>query len=190
MYPWDGHIYRRPAYSRQNHTDWRVSFSEADYNPVGSYRKEFDLEEGLCGKRVVICFEGVEQAMYLWLNGHFVGYAEDSFTPSEFDLSPFIREKGNVLAVEVHKRSTAAYLEDQDFFRFFGIFRNVTLYAKPAIHVEDIWVKPELKAEEKKGSLGLQMKLSAVEGHIPEEGKAVVTLEDASERCVLRRSFR
>lgn len=180
MYPWDGHIYRRPAYSRQNHTDWRVSFSEADYNPVGSYRKEFDLEEGLCGKRVVICFEGVEQAMYLWLNGHFVGYAEDSFTPSEFDLSPFIREKGNVLAVEVHKRSTAAYLEDQDFFRFFGIFRNVTLYAKPAIHVEDIWVKPELKAEEKKGSLGLQMKLSAVEGHIPEEGKAVVTLEDAS----------
>lgn len=80
-------------------------------------------------KRISICFEGVEQAMYLWLNGQFVGYAEDSFTPSEFDLTPYIREKGNVLAVEVHKMCTAAFLEDQDFFRFFGIFRNVSLRA-------------------------------------------------------------
>ena len=82
--------------------------------------------------------------MYVWLNGHFVGYGEDSFTPSDFDLTPYIREKGNVLAVEVHKRSTAAYLEDQDFFRFSGIFRNVTLYAKPDVHVEDLWAKPVL----------------------------------------------
>lgn len=67
---------------------------------------------------MIICFEGVEQAIYVWLNGHFVGYAEDSFTPSEFDLTPYIKEKDNLLAVEVHKRSTAAFLEDQDFFRF------------------------------------------------------------------------
>ncbi len=98
------------------------SFSRASYNPVGSYVKVFDLEPALRGKPVKICFEGVEQAMYLWLNGRFIGYAEDSFTPSEFDLTPYIRERGNVLAVEVHKRSTASYLEDQDFFRFFGIF--------------------------------------------------------------------
>ena len=120
-------------------------FSQAAYNPVGSYMKEFDLEEGLLGRRVIICFEGVEQAMYLWLNGSFVGYAEDSFTPSEFDLTPYLKEKGNVLAVEVHKRSSAAFLEDQDFFRFFGIFRNVTLYAKPEMHVEDLWALPELE---------------------------------------------
>lgn len=69
-------------------------------------------------KRIHICFEGVEEAMYLWLNGQFIGYAEDSFTPSEFDLTPYIKEKGNVLAVQVHKMSTAAFLEDQDFFRF------------------------------------------------------------------------
>lgn len=80
--------------------------------------------------------------MYVWLNGHFVGYAEDSFTPSEFDLTPYIKEKDNLLAVEVHKRSTAAFLEDQDFFRFFGIFRSVELYAKPQWHVEDLWAKP------------------------------------------------
>ena len=118
MYPWEGHYYRRPAYSLEGKAKWQGMFSEADYNPVGSYVKEFDLDERLVGKRVCIRFEGVEQAMYLWLNGSFVGYSEDSFTPAEFDLTPYIREKGNRLAVEVHKRSTAAFLEDQDFFRF------------------------------------------------------------------------
>lgn len=102
-------------------------FSEAEYNPVGSYIKRFDLNEKMTGNRIRICFEGVEQAMYLWLNGQFVGYAEDSFTPSEFDLTPYIRQKGNVLAVQVHKMSTAAFLEDQDFFRFFWNFQKCYL---------------------------------------------------------------
>lgn len=102
--------WRRPEQKR--------NVSEAEYNPVGSYIKYFDLDKSMCGKRIHICFEGVEEAMYLWLNGQFVGYAEDSFTPSEFDLTPYIKEKGNVLAVQVHKMSTAAFLEDQDFFRF------------------------------------------------------------------------
>ena len=92
MYPWEGSIYRRPAYSRADYNDIAGSFSEAEYNPVGSYVKKFDLNPELCNKRVCIRFEGVEQAMYLWLNGNFVGYAEDSFTISEFDLTPFIRE--------------------------------------------------------------------------------------------------
>lgn len=122
MYPWEGHLFRRPAYSLEGKVPLTDSFSGAEYNPVGSYVKEFDLAPGLCGKRVVIRFEGVEQAMYLWINGQFVGYAEDTFTPSEFDLTPYIREKGNVLAVEVHKRSTAAFLEDQDFFPFLWYF--------------------------------------------------------------------
>jgi len=104
MYPWEGHVYRRPKYLLENHPEGAGLFSEADYNPVGSYRKVFDLNEELIGKRVCICFEGAEQAIFVWLNGEFVGYAEDSFTPSEFDLTPYIKEKGNVLAVEVHKR--------------------------------------------------------------------------------------
>ena len=74
--------------------------------------------------------------------GQFIGYAEDSFTPSEFDLTPYVKEKGNILAVQVHKMSTAAFLEDQDFFRFFGIFRNVTLKAIPDVHMDDVWFKP------------------------------------------------
>ena len=164
MYPWEGHCYRRPAYSLPQAGAGEGMFSGAAYNPVGSYVTCFDLMETLREKRVTICFEGVEQAMYLWLNGSFVGYAEDSFTMSEFDLTPFIKEKGNVLAVEVHKRSTAAFLEDQDFFRFFGIYRNVTLKAKPEAHVEDLWLKPVLNEDGVSGSLGLELKVSAKVG--------------------------
>lgn len=174
MYPWEGHFYRRPAYSLDGTKEGKGMFSEASYNPVGSYLKRFDLPEEFTGKRVVIRFEGVEQAMYLWLNGHFLGYAEDSFSFSEFDLTPYIREKGNLLAAEVHKRSTAAFLEDQDFFRFFGIFRNVTLLAKPEIHVEDMWAKPRLHKDET-GSLGMSLRIS-VQGN--KKGSAGISLAD------------
>ena len=162
MYPWEGKSYRRGAYSIENAGDGAGMFSEADYNPVGSYVKRFDLDKQMLDKRITICFEGVEQAMYVWLNGEFVGYAEDSFTPSEFDLTPYIKEKDNVLAVEVHKMSTAAFLEDQDFFRFFGIFRNVTLKAKPDTHVEDLWIRPVLNADNLSGSISVDVRLSDV----------------------------
>lgn len=186
MYPWEGHIFRRPAGSLDGSVDGGGQFSEAEYNPVGSYRKRFDLAEGLVGKRVCICFEGVEQAVYVWLNGHFIGYAEDSFTPSEFDLTPFIREKDNILAVEVHKRSTAAYLEDQDFFRFFGIYRNVTLYAKPALHVEDLWATPILYENQESGSFALRLLLSGEKGHV--KGSARISLLDAEGKLCLEQS--
>lgn len=189
MYPWEGHVFRRPAHCADNHTEWESSFSGAEYNPVGSYRKEFDLDEDLREKRVTVRFEGVEQAMYLWLNGQFVGYAEDSFTPSEFDLSPYIRKKGNVLAVEVHKRSTASYLEDQDFFRFFGIFRSVKLFAKPAVHVEDVWAKADLREDYKTGVLALQMKLSAEDEALFADGIARIVLKDADGKSCLEETL-
>lgn len=163
MYPWEGKEYHRGAYSMQATGAEEGMFSEAQYNPVGSYIKYFDLDKNMCGKRIHICFEGVEEAMYLWLNGQFIGYAEDSFTPSEFDLTPYIKEKGNVLAVQVHKMSTAAFLEDQDFFRFFGIFRNVTLKAIPDVHLEDVWFKPVLNQDNESGSVSVSMKVSATD---------------------------
>ena len=163
MYPWEGKEYQRGAYSMQATGAEEGMFSEAQYNPVGSYIKYFDLDKNMCGKRINICFEGVEEAMYLWLNGQFIGYAEDSFTPSEFDLTPYIKEKGNVLAVQVHKMSTAAFLEDQDFFRFFGIFRNVTLKAIPDVHLEDVWFKPVLNQDNESGSVSVSMKVSATD---------------------------
>lgn len=186
MYPWEGHVYRRPAHTLKAATGYEGMFSEAEYNPVGSYLKHFDLEKGLLGKRITICFEGVEQAMYLWLNGEFVGYAEDSFTISEFDLTPYIKEKNNILAVEVHKRCTAAFLEDQDFFRFFGIFRNVTLYGKPEIHVEDMWAKPLLEQDNQSGTLELDLKLSSV---LENYGTAKITLADETGKVCLTKEM-
>lgn len=186
LYPWEGKEYRRGAYSLDNAGDGAGMFSEAKYNPVGSYVKHFDLDENLRGKRVVICFEGVEQAMYLWLNGQFVGYAEDSFTPSEFDLTPYIKETGNVLAVEVHKMSTAAFLEDQDFFRFFGIFRNVTLKALPDVHVEDLWINPILKQDNTSGEVAVTVKASSVK---EQSLRACFLMKDNANEIVLKEEF-
>lgn len=156
MYPWEGHEFRRPAFTTAEEQAAKGMFSEAEYNPVGSYLTTFRLEKGMQKKKISICFAGVEQAMFVWLNGHFIGYAEDSFTPSEFDLTPYLEEE-NLLAVEVHKRSTAAFLEDQDFFRFFGIFREVVLVARGNNHLEDLWLKPKLDDQYRNGTLELDL---------------------------------
>lgn len=161
MYPWEGHEFRRPAFTIGDDPGEGM-FSQAEYNPVGSYLTTFTLEEGLKDKDITIRFEGVEQAMYVWLNGNFVGYAEDSFTPSEFDLTPFLKEE-NLLAVEVHKRSTAAFLEDQDFFRFFGIFRDVVLIARGKNHLEDLWLKPRLDDSYTNGTLEIDLNFENIE---------------------------
>ncbi len=169
MYPWDGRTFLRPP-----HIDW-------DYNPVGSYVTVFDLEKSLQGKRVCISFQGVEQAFFVWLNGKFIGYSEDTFTPSEFDLTDAVRDAGNRLCVEVYKRSSAAWLEDQDFFRFSGIFRDVYLFAKPECHIEDLWVQAGLKEDYTTGifrlkvkasgeSMSLSWKLKDQEGQIVQSG--------------------
>ena len=160
MYPWEGKEYHRGAYSMESTGDEAGMFSEAEYNPVGSYIKRFDLSEQMREKKICICFEGVEEAMYLWLNGQFVGYAEDSFTPSEFDLTPFIREKGNVLAVQVHKMSTAAFLEDQDFFRYSGVGRDCYLYSRNKKYIQDIRVTPDLDANYTNGTLDIALNLN------------------------------
>ncbi len=152
MYPWDGRAALRPP-----EIDW-------DDCPVGSYVRAFDLDEALRGRRVCVRFEGVETAFYCWCNGHFVGYSEDSFTPADFDLTPYLKDEGNRLCVEVYKRCSASWIEDQDFFRFSGIFRPVYLYAKPALHIEDLWLRAGLAADNTTGLLAPRLRLSAAEG--------------------------
>ncbi len=163
MYPWDGRSSLRPP---------QVDMAQ---NYVGSYVRIFDLDDDLQNRRVCISFGGVEQAFYVWLNGAFVGYSEDSFTPSDFDLTPYLKKKGNRLCVEVYKRSSAAWIEDQDFFRFSGIFRSVYLYAKPALHVEDVWFMAGLAPDNQTGTLKIRMLVSG-EG----EYTAVFTLKDTA----------
>ena len=159
LIPWEGKIYRRPAYALSLDDTQEGSFSDGDDNTVGEYLKHFDLDSSLRGKQVRIRFDGVERAMYVWLNGHFIGYAEDSFTPSEFDLTPYIQDEGNVLAVEVFKHSTASWIEDQDMFRFSGIFRSVNLLAQPLVHVEDLNIRPIVTDNYQDGIFNIDLQL-------------------------------
>lgn len=145
QYPWEGHEQLVPPQIPKKR------------NPVGSYVKFFDVDKALIGKDTYISFQGVETAIYVWLNGEFVGYSEDSFTPSEFNITPYIKEKNNKLAVEVYRYSTASWLEDQDFWRFSGIFRDVYLYAVPEIHVRDMKVISDYDYENGNGILTTEL---------------------------------
>lgn len=147
MYPWDGHEEITPP-----------SIPKI-YNPVGSYVTEFEVPSNWEEQRIFISFQGVETAFYLWLNGEFVGYSEDSFTPSEFELSKYCVSGKNKLAVMVVKFSTGSWLEDQDFWRFSGIFRDVYLYSIPEIHVNDIFVRGNLENDYRDGNLNIDLKL-------------------------------
>ncbi|CAM4326364.1 DUF4981 domain-containing protein [Paenibacillus alkaliterrae] len=173
MYPWDGHEELRPPHI------------STDHNPVGSYVKTFIVPESMQENPVFLSFQGVESAFYVWLNGEFVGYGEDSFTPSEFELTPYLREGENKLAVEVYQRSTGSWLEDQDFWRFSGIFRDVYLYTVPAVHVRDLDVRVELDSTFGKGTL--LVGLSFLSG-VPAGAKAVMELYDAEGNLVVSAS--
>lgn len=163
MYSWKGHLYRRLARTGIT-SEMPGRFSEAEYNPVGSYVKEFDLDEGLEGERVVVRFE--EQAVYVFCNGVFIGYSEASFTSIKFDPSHCVRETGNVLCVEVNKRSTAAWLEEQDFFCFSGIFCSVNLFGLPANHIQDMFIHPQVQLETLSGQIEMELKMTGGSGKV------------------------
>ena len=116
---------------------------KADYNPVSSYRRTFRVPKEWAGRKVILRFDGVYSAYYVWVNGVKVGYAEDSKLPSEFDITPFLTtaDADNVLAVEVYRWCDGSYLEDQDMTRYSGIFRDVTLWAMPEDGIWDFSVK-------------------------------------------------
>mgnify|MGYP003302198563 CR=1 FL=1 len=169
MYPWDGREFLRPP-----------MISE-EYNPVGSYVKYFEVAEELKGKEISISFQGVEIAFYVWLNGTFIGYSEDTFTPAEFGLTEYLKDGENKLAVEVYKRSSASWIEDQDFWRFSGIFREVYLYAVPKTHIEDMFVKSTLDETYVNGVLDIQFSMT---GEL--DGTVTAILEDAEGKEVFR----
>ena len=129
QYPWEGHEDIHPGEIPEH------------FNPVASYVKYFEVPEEMHGKRLFISFQGAESGIALWLNGHFVGYSEDSFTPSEFELTEYVKEGENKLAAQVFKWTASSWCEDQDFFRFSGIYRDVYLYTVPEVHVYDLQIR-------------------------------------------------
>lgn len=141
QYPWDG---------REEIAPGEIP---SVYNPVGSYVRYIDIPEQMKNKKLFISFQGVESGFALWMNGSYVGYSEDTFTPSEFDLTPFVKEGTNKLAVQVFKWTSSSWLEDQDFYRFSGIFRDVYLYTTPDTHVSDLFIKTLLDDEYKNAVL-------------------------------------
>ena len=147
QYPWDG-----------REDVWRDAVP-TDFNPVASYVKYFTLPEGFIKNGLYISFQGVESGFALWLNGSYVGYSEDSFTPSEFDLTPYVKEGENKLAVKVFKWSSSSWCEDQDFYRFSGIFRSVYLYTMPKVHVYDLKVQPVVEESLENAKLVLDMEI-------------------------------
>ena len=146
QYPWDGKEFLRPPQVPQ------------ESNAVASYVKHFTLNDALKDKKVFISFQGVATSIFVWVNGNFVGYSEDSFTPSEFEISDYLVEGDNKLAVAVYRYSTASWLEDQDFWRLYGIFRDVYLYAIPKVHVQDLFVKGDYDYQTKAGQLDIDLK--------------------------------
>lgn len=146
QYPWDGREELMPGQIPE------------EFNPVANYVKYFEVPEFMKEKPLYLSFQGVESALALWLNGEFVGYSEDTFTPSEFDLTPYIKEGENKLAVSVFKWCGGSWCEDQDFFRFSGIFRDVYLYTIPKVHVRDLKIQTILTENYKKANLVLDVK--------------------------------
>ena len=169
---WDGHeVLRAPQIPAKN--------------PVAEYATDFELPEAFAGKRVVLSFDGAVTALYAWVNGTFIGYAEDGFTPSHFDVTGALRTGKNRLAVRLFRYSTASWLEDQDFWRFSGLFRGVRLTAQPAAHVEDLFVKTLLDGEYRDATLSLDMRL-----RLPaEDVVAKIELADGAGRLALSREL-
>ena len=129
QYPWEGHEEINPGEIPER------------FNPVASYVKYFTVPEQMKGKRLFISFQGAESGLALWLNGTFIGYSEDSFTPSEFELTDYLKEGQNKLAAQVFKWTSGSWCEDQDFFRFSGIYRDVYLYTVPDTHAYDLQIR-------------------------------------------------
>ncbi|MCY1721328.1 DUF4981 domain-containing protein [Prolixibacteraceae bacterium Z1-6] len=154
------------------------------YNPVGCYKNKFTVPESWEEKEVMLRFEGIKSASYIWLNGNRVGYNQGGFEPAEFNLTPFLRKGENDLAVQVIRFSDGSYLENQDMWRLSGIFRDVKLYAKPKTYIHDYYVTTDLDDNYKDATLTVEIDvqnklLEAVEGTIEidvftDEGRSVL----------------
>lgn len=189
---WQLQGYDYPQYTNINYP-WEerenieAPFAPTEYNPVGSYLKTFELPEGWEDSPVYISFQGVESAFYIWLNGEFVGYSEDSFTPAEFNLGPYLKKGENKIAVEVYRWSDASWLEDQDFWRLSGIFRDVYLYKASDIRIRDYFVRTDFDSDYRDALLKVEIEIATYNNHYPEDLQFELQLYDQNNKAILNK---
>ena len=176
---WELHGYGDPIYVNIGYA-WRNQFKNnppyvpTENNHVGSYRKEIMVPASWKGKDIIAHFGSVTSNMYLWVNGKYVGYSEDSKLEAEFNLTPYLKTgQKNLIAFQIFRWCDGTYLEDQDFFRYSGVGRDCYLYARDKKRIEDIRVTPDLDANYQNGSLNIALNQKG-------SGKVNLTLKDAS----------
>lgn len=152
-------------------------------NPVGSYRRDFDVPADWNGRQVFIAFDGVDAGFFLWVNGHKVGYSENSRNVAEFDITKFINPGRNMVAVEVYRYTTGSYVEDQDMWRLSGIFRNVTIWSAPVTHIRDFFIKTNLDDNYINATMDVTAKIKNYGSKPAKASKLLVTVYDG-ERVV------
>lgn len=187
--------YGTPYYRNFGYTfekDWPRVMSEPpkyftafdERNPVGSYRREFEVPSAWQGRRTFIAFDGVDAAFFLWINGEKVGYSVNSRNAAEFDITRFLKPGKNLVAVEVYRYCAGSYLEDQDMWRMSGIFRNVTLWSAPQVHVRDFFIKTDLDANYRNATLAVSAKVRNYSDQAAAARALQVELFDAGNRSI------
>ncbi len=155
-----------------------------NYNPVGSYRRKFNVPTNWKGREIFIHFGGVKSAFYIWINGEKVGYSQGSMTPAEFNITKYLKNDNNILAVEVYRWSDGSYLEDQDMWRFSGIFRDVYLYSTPKVHIRDFYVRCVLDENYENSKLKVSVKVIHYGKDEVDQHNIEISLVDIEQRYV------
>ncbi|WP_340114832.1 glycoside hydrolase family 2 TIM barrel-domain containing protein [Maribellus mangrovi] len=172
-YPWNGYENISPP------------AAPTVYNPVGSYRRIFNLPASWESKECILHFDGVESAYYVWINGNYIGYSENSYSPAEFDISSHLTSGSNTIAVQVFRWSDGSWLEDQDFIRLSGIFRDVYIYKIPQVHVEDFDYTTDLVNNYQDAQFDFSARLISRDTMLPVGYKVSVQLYDSLNLPVL-----
>lgn len=185
---WELEGYGTPIYTNVTYPHPKnPPFIPHEDNPVGSYKRTFNLPTGWDGRRVYLHFESGTSAMYVWVNGEKVGYSEVTKSPAEFDITNYVKSGSNTLSIEVYRWSDGSYLEDQDFWRLSGIDRSVYLYSTDQVRILDFFATPDLDQQYKNGILNLSATLKNFKS-IPLKGRLDVKLLDKTGKQVLNAS--
>ena len=181
----DHPIYTNVTYPWSGYENISPPFAPTVYNPVGSYRRTFTLPSRWDNNKCILHFDGVESAYYVWINGKYVGYSENSYSPGEYDITNYLTVGSNTIAVQVFRWSDGSWLEDQDFIRLSGIFRDVYIYKTPDVHVNDFFCTTDLDVNYQNAQFNFSAKLIADAAASQAGYKVQVQLYDSTNVAVL-----